>query len=260
MPLGAAIGGVLGAGGAIGSALIGSSASKNASEQQTALGRESIANQNALFSKGLGLIQPFVDAGASGIGTLKDWLNPNMSGNPLNTLMKLLTPGASMTDTLSQIPGFKFAQDWGQKAVQNIGSTQGFGGNTLKAGADYATGVAQQGFGGLTNMLLNLFGSGSNALQSLVSSGAGAAGSAFGNATQTGANMGSTFGNIGNAQAAGTLGSANAITGGINNGTNSVTNALFLSKLLGGNSSNTSQPNNGSGIYTGDPTIPGFAV
>lgn len=261
MPIGGLIAGGLGAAGALGSAFIGSKASKDASAQQTALGRESIANQNALFSKGMGLVQPFVDAGASGIGTLKDWLDPSKGGNPLSTLMKLLTPGSNMTDTLSQLPGFQFAQDWGQKAVQNIGSTQGFGGNTLKAGADYATGKAQEGFGGLTSMLLNLFGTGSNALQNFVNTGANAASSAFGNATQTGSSMGNAFAGIGNAGAAGILGSANALSSGITGGTNSISNALLMSKLLGpGGGSNTSVPNNGSGIYTGDPTIPGFAA
>jgi hypothetical protein len=256
VPIGAAIGGALGAAGSIGGALIGSSASKDASQAQMQLGRESLANQNALFSKGLGLIQPFVDVGASGIGALNDWLDPSKGGLPLNTLMKLLTPGADMTETLSQIPGFKFAQDWGQKAVQNIGSTMGFGGNTLKAGADYATGKAQEGFGGITSMLLNLFGGGANALQARVTSGASAAGSAFGNATQTGANMGGTLTGIGNASAAGTLGSANALAGGLTGATGSVTNAVLLSKLLGGNSS---KPNNNTGIYSPDNPNENFA-
>lgn len=31
-----------------------------------------------------------------------------------------------------------------------------------------------------------------------------------------------------------------------------------LSKLMGGFGTDTSQPNNGSGIYTGDPSVPGF--
>lgn len=231
MPIGGLIAGGLGLAGSVGGALIGSKASKDASNAQVQLGQQSLTNQNALFQRGLDTIQPYVDMGKS-------------AGS---TLLKLLTPGSDMTDILSQIPGFKFAQDWGQKAVQNIGSTMGFGGNTLKAGADYATGVAQQGFGNIAQLLLGLTGSG-----------AGAAGSVFGNATATGANMGNTFSGIGNATAAGTLGSANALAGGLTNGANSVTNALFLSKLLPAGAGGSGAAGAGGGIYTGNPATAGF--
>lgn len=210
--------GLLGAGAAIYSSNKMSGAAKDASQQQTELGRESLAQQNALFERGLGIAQPFIDFGKRAGTTLSD----------------LLTPGPNQTQILSQLPGFQFAQDWGQKAVQNIGSTMGFGGNTLKAGADYATGTAQQGFSGLAQLLLSLTGQG-----------AGAASSAFGNATATGANMGTTLTGIGNATAAGTLGSANALAGGITGAANAGSNALILNQLLKKNGTG------GTGSYNG---------
>lgn len=228
MPVAAGIG----AAGAIGSAGIGAFASSKASSQQVAAQQAALAQQNALFQRGVDLVQPFVNAG-NGAAT---------------TLSGLLTPGPNQTQILSQLPGFQFAQDWGQKAVQNIGSTTGLGGNVLKAGADYATGVAQQGFGSLAGLLQNLVATGSNAASSVLSG-----------SVQQGGVIGNTFGNIGNSQAAGTLGTANALSGGLTGAANSTTNALFLSKLLN-NNVNTANPNNGSGIYTGDPTIPGFAT
>lgn len=198
-----AIGGSAVAG--IGGALISSNAAKNASSQQAAMGQQALGQQNALFQQGVGMVQPFIDKG-------------NAAGT---TLQSLLTPGPNQTATLSQIPGFQFAQDWGQKAIANQATTTGMGGNQLKAGADYATGAAQQGFGTLAQLLLGL-----------TNTGAGAAGSAFGNATQTGANMGSTITGIGNAQAAGTLGSANALAGGLQGVGNTGINSLLLNKLL----------------------------
>jgi hypothetical protein len=207
----------------LGGAYLTSQASKNASNQQVALGEQALGNQNALFEKGLNLVKPFVGYG-------------QQAGD---TLTKLLTPGPSQTDTLSQLPGFKFAQDWGQKAVQNIGTTTGLGGNVLKAGADYATGQAQQSFGSLASLL-----------QGLTATGAGAAGSAFGNATTTGTSMANTATGIGSAQAAGTLGSANALAGGLTGAGNLGFNALLFNKLLGGQNANPGSPTN-PGIYSG---------
>src|SRR5580704_19246356 len=150
MPVGAAIGGGLGAIGSIGGALLGSSAASKASGQQVALGEQALGQQEGIWNTIQSAIQPVI-----GLGT-------NAASGALSTLQKLLTPGADMTSTLSQIPGFTFAQDWGQKAVQNIGTTTGLGGNTLTAGANFATGLAQQGYGNIVNSLLGLFSSGGN--------------------------------------------------------------------------------------------------
>lgn len=208
----------------LGGAYLTSQAASKASQQQQATGQEALQEQQSLFNQGQGLVQPFINEGAA-------------AGN---TLQGLLTPGANQTSILSQLPGFQFAQDWGQKAVQNIGTTTGLGGNTLAAGANFATGQAQQSFGSLAQLL-----------QGLTTTGANAAGSAFGNATQTGANLGNTLTGIGNAQAAGTLGSANALAGGLTSAGTSGVNALLLSKLFG--TSNANAPGIGAGA--GGPGI-----
>lgn len=223
MPVGAAIG----AAGSIGGALIGSSAARKASSQQAAAQQAALAQQNALFQQALGVEQPFANIGqAAG-----------------NSLLGLLTPGPNQNKLLEQLPGFQFAQNWGQKAVQNIGSTMGFGGNTLKAGADYATGVAQQGFGTLAGLL-----------QNLTNTGAGAANTVMGAAVGQSANIGNTMTNLGQAQAFGTLGSANALSGGLTGATNSATNALILPQLL--QAAQKQQPGAPSGIYSGSPFLP----
>lgn len=295
MPTGALIAGGLGAIGAIGSSLIGSSAAKSASAAQTALGQQALGMQQSLGQQGIDTLmkmfgiaqntaQPVINAGFNlanttgnsllGAGSdLRDF-GRSITDPAAKTLNALLTPGASMSDTLSQIPGFKFAQDWGQKAVQNIGSTTGLGGNVLKAGADYATGVAQQGFGGIVQQLQALLGGGTNILNSgnaltgiggnVIGTGYGTAGnaanaltgaaintgnSAFGNLNQLGQTTGNTLTGIGNATASGILGSANAISGGLTGATGAGANALFLSKLLGGGAGGGGA-GGGAGIYS----------
>jgi hypothetical protein len=172
-----------------------------------------IAAQKDMFNTSVGLNQPFIDAGHTSDVTL---------GN-------LLTPGPNQTKTLSQLPGYQFAQDWGQKAVQNIGSTQGFGGNTLTAGAGFATGLAQQQFGSLANLL-----------QNNVNSGVTSAGSLTGAATTTGQG-------VANSATAGIMGSANALAGGITGVGNSTLNALLFNKFA--NNANNNANTNTDGIY-----------
>ena len=236
MPVGAIVGGIAGAVGGVGSALIGSSASKNASAQQVAAQRAALSQQQQFFDTAQGALSPYYTAG-------------NKYGDVLSSL---LTPGPNQTAALSSIPGFQFQQDWGQKAVQNLGTTLGLGGNTLTAGAQYATGTAQQNFGNLINPLLQLYGIGANAAGALSGAAQGFSGQVSG-----------TLSNIGNAQAAGTLGSANALSGGLTGGLNSGSNAFLLSQLVGGNRANGvygqpysplgSSPNYGGGnVFSGD--------
>ena len=193
------------AAGALGAAGIGAYSSNKASQAQANAQRNALSQQQALFEQSLNLEQPFITAGQGAASTL--------SG--------LLTPGPNQTQILSQLPGFQFAQDWGQKAVQNIGSTMGFGGNTLKAGADYATGLAQQGFGSYAGLLQNLANTGAQGANAVVSGSVG-----------QGQNIGNSFTGLGNAQAAGTLGVGNALSGGLTGSTNAITNALILPQLL----------------------------
>jgi hypothetical protein len=235
MPVGAAIGGGLGLAGSIGSALLGSNAAQQASQAQVGLGEQALGQQEGIWNTIQSAIQPVI-----GLGT-------NAASGALSTLQKLLTPGANMTQTLSQIPGFTFAQDWGQKAVQNIGTTTGLGGNTLTAGANFATGLAQQGYGNIVNSLLGLFSSGGN----IATGAAGALGGAGSNASNS---IGGTLTGIGQSTAQGILGSANALSTGLTSGTGSVGNAVLLSKLLGGSGGAASAAP--SGIYGGGAPTP----
>jgi hypothetical protein len=128
-----------------------------------------------------------------------------ITNSVLPTLTALLTGSgqgaAGIQNTLNNLPGFQFAQNWGQKAVQNLGTTTGLGGNVLTAGANYATGLAQQNYSNYVSGLQGLLNSGlqteTNAASTLASG------------------QQSALSSIGNANASAALGTANAISGGL---------------------------------------------
>lgn len=207
MPWGAAIGAV----GSIGSGLIGAWGSQGAAKTQAGYGQQALTALQ-------GYLQPLMAQGG-------DIVNSS-SG----VLKSLLTPGPNQTAALSQLPGFKFAQDWGQSAVKNLGSTTGLGGNVLTAGANYATGLAQQGFGGLVG-----------GLQSFLNSGIGLESSAA-NALSGGTS--SALQGIGGAKAAGQLGTANALGGALGGLGSSLGSYSLISRLL-----NNNNQGGGGGVY-----------
>lgn len=213
MPMAGLIGGGIGALGSLGSGLLGYFGSQNAT------------------SKSLGLQ-------GQGLQALQSILGPLLSqgsgivNSALGPLTKLLTPGADQTATLNQMPGFQFAQNWGQQAVKNSGTTMGLGGNTLAAGANYATGLAQQGYGQIVSQLKGFLDSGIG-LES--SAGTALAGGTAG-----------IFGNMGNTAGAGAMGQANALAGGVSGALGSAGNAFTLSQLISKFSGQGAKP---GGIY-----------
>lgn len=227
MAVAALIAGGLGAAGSIGSSLINSNAASSASQQQVAAQQAALAQQQSLYSQGLGTAQsalnPYVQAGQS----------------VLPTLQSLLTPGASQTATLSQLPGFQFQSQYGTMATTNALAARGLGGSTgaLAEGiSNYNQGLASTSYNNLVSQL-----------QGFANTGASSAGTlgtaALGGAINSGNAQASTLGNIGNAQASGTLGSAGALGNGLTSATGSATNSLLLGQVLQNNA------NGGSGLY-----------
>ena len=211
MPIAAGIlgGGALSAAGGIGSALIGANASQKASQQQTSMGLLGLMQQMQMFNTAKAAISPYSDAGAS----------------VLPTLQSLLTPGKSQTDTLSKLPGFQFASQWGNLATTNALAAQGLGGSAgplAKGISDYNNGLAQ-----------TYWGQDVGALQNFANMGAGAAGALGGVATNFGNMLGSTIQGLGQSQAAGTLGSANALSTGLQSTAGALGNASMLYGLSG---------------------------
>ena len=219
----AAIGGVA----TLGGALISSNAAKSAANQQQQGTQAAIAEQDKMFNTAQSALSPYYTAPAGAQSTLQSLLNPGTAQS-----------------TLESLPGFQFQSQWGDLATTNQLAAEGLGGSSGplgKALSDYNSGLASTYY---TNY--------ANTLQQSVNSGLGAASALAGNATSTGQAIGQTQQAGANAAAAGTLGSANAISGGLSGAGNSLSTALLLSSLNnggGGGSSALSPSLNGNMLY-----------
>lgn len=221
----ALIGGGLGLAGTIGGSLIGSNAQTNASNN-------AIATQKSMFGEAKNALSPFIDAGKGGIANLQSFIDPNNANSPLAALLKLVMPGANMTDTLSQTPGYQFTEDKGLRAVNNALAARGLagsGGAVAKGAGDYVTGLASNTWQSVVNSLLSVFTGGVGSMQGLVNTGANSAGNLAGGAITSGNNIAGNQIGIGNAQA----GAATNIGAGLGNFGNSLSTAMMLNKLTG---------------------------
>lgn len=241
MGITALIAGGLGAAGSIGGSLIGSSASKSASQAQVALGQQALRQQQALYNQGIGLQQTYFDQAKN---ALLPYATAGQSVLP--TLQGLITPGPNQNALLSQTPGFQFAQQYGTMAATNALASRGLGssaGPVATAVSGYNQGLAQNTWQSVVNALQGYAGLGANAAGQFGSI-AGAAGNAdVGAAVNAGNSQGGTLLNIGQSQAAGILGSANALSGGLTGTTNALSTAALLGGIGGGGGGGLYSPN-----------------
>lgn len=199
MPVGGAILG--GAALTAGAGIWGASTAANAQKQAATTAANT---QENMFNTATGYEAPFISTGQAA----------------LPTLLKLLTPGADVSQVLSQMPGYQFAQQWGNWGATSAGTTRGLGGNVLTAAEQYAEGLAN-----------NTYGTTIGGLQNLVNTGSGAANALSGNAVTTGANVAGSIVGGANAQAGANIAAANAVGGA----GNAFSNYALLSQFLGGN-------------------------
>src|SRR5262245_16484817 len=156
-------------------------------------------------------------------------------------------------------PGFQFRLGEGLKALERSAAARGtlLTGGTLKGLEKYAQNFASNEYGQRVNQLMDLSRLGMNA--------AGGAGNAAGAYGREGADL---LTQIGNAQAGGTVGAANAWQPPLNFGTN-LAQMYYLSRLYGGGGGGgaAGAPTPASGTTTagaqplpmGNPSVPGFA-
>lgn len=207
-----------------------------AADAQTGAASASIANQRDIFGQNKNLLTPFINAGAGAIPGLQDWLSSSggaSGSNPLSALIRLVTPGASMSDTLSQTPGFDFSKTQGTRAALNALAARGLGGSPgaiAKGVGGYVSGLAGNTWDSVVKNLLSTFQTGGGMLQNLVNSGVTAGGALAGVGTNTANAVSGALTGAGNAQAAG----ANATGSAISGMGGSLTTAALLKQLTGG--------------------------
>jgi hypothetical protein len=203
------------AAGTIGAAVIGSSAAGDAANTEANAANNASQVQLGMFNKTQANEAPYLAAGGNALTALQTGLGigPGTNGSGTGPLNKPFT----LSD-FQNSPGYQFQVQQGENAVLNNKSALGGvnSGNTLKALTSYGQGVANQDYWNAYNAYVNAQNQKFGQLQTVAGSGQNAAGNLGALGTQVGASVGNNIVNAGNASAAGTVGSANAISNGIN--------------------------------------------
>lgn len=192
----------------VASSVIGGNAAQNAAGQYANAAGQGIQYNKEMYNNVVGQNQPYMDAGTKGVGLYNGLANSGY-----------LTAQPTMNDLTTLMPNYKFGLDQGMGQFNSqLNATGGaVSGNAIQGGQQFAQDYAQNSLGNAFNMYqanrsnvvsnVNAYtGVGQQANQTVANAAAG-----------TSANVSNTLSSIGNAQAAGTMGAANAQTSGLNN-------------------------------------------
>lgn len=225
-------------GGSILSGLFGSSAARSAARTQAAATREGIASQERMFNRGLELQEPFRQGGLEAQNMLMQELRNPQQYRASAGLSPAELAGEQFN--FEADPGYGFRLSEGLKALERSAAARGglLSGGTGKALQRYGQGLASQEYqnafqrfqadraarAGLGSMEYGQFAGERSArllpLMQQVQSGQGLASSIAGQMANLGGAQAAGLGAMGAAQAAGTIGSANALAGAFGQGTN----------------------------------------
>ena len=261
--LGAAalIGGGLSAAGGVASALIGSNAATTAAQEQEQATQQAIAEQQREFNTEQQNAAPFVQAGQTSISQI-------MAGLQNGTFGPGSTPNFT-PPTLAQAqqtPGYEFTQQQGDKGVlEGAAATGGaISGGALKSLDQYNTNLANTTYSTIYNQALSTYGTNLanqqqqfNQLAVPAQIGSGATAAVNSTGSQTSSSIAQLLQSLGTSQAAGTVGSANAITSGITGSTNSLFQSLLLGKLLSPGASPSVNTGTATPTYSQNSDDPG---
>lgn len=189
---------------AVAGAVISSDASRSASNKQADAARDAQAGNQAQFDKNVELQKPWRDAGMGALSQLSAGLDT----------------GGQFTQPFqysSSDPGYQFRFQQGQRALDSSAATRGtlLSGGQLKALVDYGQQAGSQEYGAAYNRWNNDLTNRFNRLASV----AGIGQTATRDVSQMGTNLANNNGELllqgANAQAAGGVGQANAISSGL---------------------------------------------
>ena len=191
-------------GSSIASGLIGSRASKKAAEQQAAAIREAAAIQERMFEQQRADLAPYRDIGYQ---SLKDITaqKPYLTGKFEDYRSEYLDPSMA------------FRLGIGEQTTQRAANVGGgaLSGNTLRALQDYSQGLASTEYSNAFNRFQTERGNIYNTLANIAGMGQGAVNTGVQAGQATAQNLGQLAVGGGQAQAAGTIGAANAIAGAL---------------------------------------------
>lgn len=239
-----------------GSALIGAGASiygaNKASQAQQEAGQQSLAFQQQVYAdqqrnqaaqrqvydQQRGALQPYIDAGAGASGKLSTLYGLGGNGQ-----------GGDWASFLRSSPEYQFALGEGTNALQNSAAAKGglLSGNFARGITEFGQGLASKQIGNYISNLQNIGQTGAGAAGALTGQSANLIGQGNQGQIAQAGQIGGTMQGIGQAQASGYVGGANALTGSIGSG---VQNYLLMNALANKSSyGGSGQP----GYYGGSP-------
>ena len=246
-------GAVIGGGATLASGIIGSNAAESAANTQAQAAQNAQQLQAQEFNQTQANLAPYVSAGVSAQNALSPLIGTNQGGNPLTA--PLTAPFQPTMSQLAQTPGYQFTLNQGLMATQNSFAAQGLGtsGAALQGGVNYAEGLASNTYQNQFNNYLAENAQTYNMLQGQVNTGENAAAQVGSQGIASTANQANALTSGAAATAAGTVGSANAITNAISNISGGVNNtglllALNNQGLFGNSASNTGNVLTGNGL------------
>jgi hypothetical protein len=249
---------IIGGGATLAAGYLGSEAAKSAANTQANAAQNALDFQRQQFNTiqeqgragraaGYNALNQLGALGSGTYGMYDEQGNPTGQGTGTGYLTKQFTP----EDFAAGIdPGYAFRKQQGEEATNRLANAGGgmIGGNALTGLANYSQGLASQEYGNAFNRFqtqrTNIY----NTLAGI----AGLGQNAYNTAAQTGTQAANTVGNtiqgLGAAQASGTVGSANALAGGLQG----AGNQYMLSQILANR--NPATPAGGTVVGGGNVT------
>lgn len=237
----AVVGGVVG----IGGALIQANAAQGAAQTQANALNNSLNMQQGMFNTIQANEQPYIQGGAGAMSELKYLLGegtPGVNGEPTSSAaggFGSLNAPFTVDQFHKMSPAYQFDLQQGGQGVLN-GDTSGQGAlsgaamkDLISFNSNYANNSFNNAFQQYQTQQNNVF----NRLNTLATLGSNAGSNNATNASGFASSMGNTASNIGTANAAGQVGVANAITGGLGNLSNSYMMSQAMPWLTANNSS-----------------------
>ena len=210
------------------------SAVKSAAETGAGAARYAADIQRQMFEKQLELQEPFRQAGLSGQNRLLELLGiGGTAGAP--GYGRYATAEFGM-DKFQADPGYAFRMSEGMKALERSAAARGglLSGATLKGTQRYGQDLASQEYQNAFNRYQAERAGTLNPFQALAGTAQTSANVLGGQAGVLGGQLGSNIIGAGNAAAAGRIGAANAIVGGLGQGLNFYQNQQILNRLIPG--------------------------
>jgi len=238
--------------GSLASGVIGAGAASTAAGEQAQSAQEALDFQKQMWATQQGNVAPYLATGTNSIGNLMRLIGQGVPAAPAPYTGTFTAPTLQQAQ---QTPGYQFTAQQGTKGILEAAGAAGgaITGGTLKAADVYNTGLADSTYNDVFNRSLATYNTGVQAYQTNLAQyqaqlqaqaqqfgqtalpvqlGASAASGLNLVGSGVASNAGNLMTQIGNAQASGTVGTSNALTGGLTGATTDLTQAAMLKALL----------------------------